>query len=176
METINIKEYTLDKIYIQNGDKAKTLQELFLIFYCNGNLLLEGRSAISYNESSCRSYQCHANKFRSLQDLLSIANTYFPDATFKEIIYTLITLPLKDSLSNNYYIRIRSCPDVSGINLFYKKYLTPDQLRFKWEVFKSKYNWKEIFTNLFGIDNPEDLRKFIEKNYDKNWEDFRGGK
>ena len=78
----------LEKIYFKDPD-TENLNKLLLSLY-NSN----GYSVPTYHDEQMSQIQCTAHR-RSFEDLLAIANTYFPKTTEKELLKSLIEIEMK---------------------------------------------------------------------------------
>ncbi len=78
----------LKKIYFKNPN-TENLNELLLSLY-----EYNGYSSPTYHDEKFIEIQCQGHR-RSFEDLLAIANTYFPKTTEKELLKSLIEIKMK---------------------------------------------------------------------------------
>lgn len=74
--------------------KPETLPEfLILLFSHPGYNYL--RNVTTYHDEECTKIQCKAGKNRSIDDVLEIVNTYYPDVKIEELCKVLFNLKIE---------------------------------------------------------------------------------
>lgn len=82
------------KIYIKDGNKQTSLKELIAYLYTNDSGDRQNHARETYSDEACTIRECHSAR-RSLEDLLGIANTYFPGTDEKSLMSTLKELNMR---------------------------------------------------------------------------------
>lgn len=145
-------------IYLKLEEKPKTIKDLLTKLY--SNLCVESMKTIkTYSNPECTNTQCMPNRYRSLDDIVEIVNTYFPKATEKEIFLELFNLNfiIKDGKARLMPI---DCDEIDKPTMFYSCNLwgKPSQT-FKEGHSNSKYSWVDFF-RIIGFQNTtEGLKK-----------------
>lgn len=91
----------MEKIYFKNAEKTTTLEELLRLGYADDMYFTE-----TFADSEFKFQQCGAKSRRSFEDLLAIANTYFPNTTEEDLMLALTKLK---------FIKFYYCWDVEKI-------------------------------------------------------------
>lgn len=121
-------------------------------------------STATFSDPECLVLQCRAGKYRSFQDVLECAQTYFPKTTAEELIKTLVCITIIEE-SKKYFIFCHNCRDINKPTFFfeqgydlidYDEKLEPD------DEYKGM-EWYEILDDA-GFNNSDSLKKFVEKN------------
>ena len=132
-------------IYV-NFKKPPTLTKfLEMLFSHNGY-----KSVETYFDKECKDVQCHAGRFRSIDDLHSCVNTYFPKVELSTLIAELIKLKPRGRNFFPFW-----CSDIQRCVFNYeigRIYYLP-------AFHKKDYDWNTIFTEL-GITTPEELYNY----------------
>lgn len=142
-------------------EKPRTLRQLLEQFFTinNGSYVC---NVATYKDKECTTLQCYQGKYRSFDDVLTFAKTYFPSTTPKKLLSTLLTLKIKDKYDRPCELYMFSCHTIRRINLFYAfavyQYGTVI-IQLKYE---SKYSWKQLL-DMVGIKSQEQLVAFREK-------------
>lgn len=147
-------------IYLKLEQKPKTLEELFtqLFSYYNASQL---KSCETFEDESCNLSECDANKYRSIDDVLDIAQTYFPDLSEQHVIRSLLTTIL-EYRGDLYYPYLIACSKISRPTICFNEGEYPrvnirydfDSENLKQSRFK---NWKEVCA-IAGINSIKELQ------------------
>jgi hypothetical protein len=94
----------MEKIYFKRGKESQNLDDLLSLLF-NSN----GYSRETYYDEEFTSIQCYAGSRRSFEDLLCIANTYYPETTEEQLMQAIVNVDLA------YYY----CSDINKIVFHY---------------------------------------------------------
>ena len=145
-------------IYLKT--KPTDLKELLTILYDGtpeGNLLKSG--AATYFDERCTFEQCDINRYRSFEDIMELATTYFPETTIKDLVSALVTTTIiKDKTYYGYFV---VCGTIRRITFsFYhsRNDVTGDH-KFSGLKYTSKYSWPELLA-MIGITDRESFLQY----------------
>lgn len=149
------------KIYTSFG-RQKTLRKFLRKFFSSQpydyNLNVE-----TYNNEECTSIQCLKNKYRSFDDVLDCANTYYKNITPKCLIHTLLTLNIDSKVGKACYLHMGDCSTINRIRMVYYPDMGESFNRaFISRKYDSKYSWSELLLML-NIKNITELTEYVNK-------------
>lgn len=120
------------------------------------------KSVTTFRDIECTQVQCRENKFRSFDDLLRIAQTYYPDLTRQELMKTLLTLDIKDEHGNSYELHMGNCSGIDRIRVCYVVGYEPDWMGLmRMEKYDSLWSWEELLGEI-GISSRSEYNQFIK--------------
>ncbi len=96
-------------IYIKTEKEPENFKELLLMFFSLELTSDRISTVTSYFDKECTKEQCQENKMRSFDDILELAQTYFPEITPKEVFHELITLDMKSTNGRKYFPHLGCC-------------------------------------------------------------------
>lgn len=105
-------------IYLKLTKKPRTIKEVItnLLSY---EVYLSLKSCITYHDEEFNKVECFENKYRSIDDIVTIVQTYFPKATEKQIISALFnTVIIKNNIE--YYMKVFACNDIKKPTVCFK--------------------------------------------------------
>jgi hypothetical protein len=143
------KEFDKTKIYLPTD--PKDIDDMFNILYSKGTGNYLKASATYYKEieSGKPIMHCSANKHRSFDDILWLAQGYFPEITVEEVFKELLLFNVTRSQIDNNAInksfgfcstmdRVRNILSTTSIDDMWKRAIESRQGA-------SKYSWEELF-------------------------------
>ncbi len=145
-------------IYLKLQRKPKTISELFdrLFSYWDRN---QYKSCQTYKDAEATKVECLGNKYRSVDDIVEIVQTYFPESTEQEIFWELLHFRIQRE-DSTYVSCLIHCLNISRPTICLtrnSKYpLVIDYFESSLMT-KSKYkDWKTICA-MVGIYSEEEL-------------------
>lgn len=154
------------KIYV-NHEKFQTLEELFTWFFERRNqinaITLTGKT--TYFDEKCKQTQCAGTKYRSMDDLYYLANTYFPETDIKEVFSCLLTLNPKGisyGKEINVFPHFSNCITMARIRFLYHSGGITYQEAIRKDSYTSLWKWKELF-DMLNIKSNKALTEYINK-------------
>jgi hypothetical protein len=107
-------------IYV-NIKKQRYLKDFLILLYSihndNGYLTC----IESFKDELCTIKQCKANKYRSIDEILEIVNTYYPSITIKRLAKVLHNLIIKKN-NYTYYFHSLYCSKVEKTTTLFTKF------------------------------------------------------
>lgn len=146
-------------IYIKLDKKPNSLRQLMREYFSYAVREPYVTNVRTYYNKECTILQCSAGKWRSFEDVLECAKTYFPSITPKKLLSLLLTLNIKNIDNERCELYMRSCADIRRINVFYSPYVMGYSRIIEEAKYNSKYSWKELLDKL-NIKNYEDLENY----------------
>ncbi len=146
-----IKEF-ITKIFVPNTNNPQSMIYLYGIK--------------TYSDKECTKLQCHSNKFRSFDDILTLTKTYYPSITPKRLMHELLISRSSNLVRSNEtkYLYMGICSTMQRIRLYYStfnshqtQYQFPTKLKLS-----SKYSWHELL-KMIGIKNSKQLSAYLIK-------------
>lgn len=121
-------------------ERQRTLKEFLTLLYSHPNngylTCIE-----SFEDKLCTIKQCHAGKYRSIDEMLEIVNTYYPSITFKKLAKALHSLIIeKDNRTYKFYSLY-----CDKINMTTTLFTTMNCSHTDTQKRKSKYSAKEFY-------------------------------
>lgn len=151
-------------IYLKFKTPPKTIKAVLRKLFSHkvGQFQPYFKSTITYSDPECTQIECKADKYRSVDDIVDIVHTYFPDATEKEIFNTLIRYRVRYK-GRNHRIRLVNCNDIKRPTVFFYDnepiVAKPFEAR---HLVNSRYkNWKTV-CKIAGIKSKKELDKIFE--------------
>lgn len=103
-------------IYVK-FEKPETLKEfLTLLFSYSEDRCL--KSVTTYHDKECTTIQCREGKNRSIDDVLEIVNTYYPDVKIEELCQVLFNLKIKHNNTEYTLYGLKCCTINRSVLLF----------------------------------------------------------
>ena len=141
-----VSTYRKNMIYLQKNFKPKTIKEVIIKLYSktsNNSSLI--KSCTTYSDPNCTIIECDENKLRSIDAVIEIIKTYFPEASdeeiFKELFDTVIIIN-----GIKHVIYPIDCQDIKMPTISFSKHST---ILFAGSVHpKSKYNWDDVIKSI----------------------------
>lgn len=113
----------------------------------------------TYFDKECTKIHCLSNRMRSFDDILAVAQTYFPKVTPKSLMHRLLTLNI--FRENRYYkCQLAYCGTMRKIRFLPYRDLSINNINARGE---STNTWKELLAMLNLKPNPHDINRYIEK-------------
>lgn len=163
-----------NKIYLAKGIRVKNLKDLLTkLLICEDHNMASNLRTY-YRIKDIEIIQCHKYKYRSFDDILLIAQTYYPKVKVETVFKTLLLLnneKFKDkkTISEDSLIPITLsfCNTINRIRFIN----TSSRIRNFTNLLgstkgKSKYSWKELF-KMIDINTTEDYLNFYKTHYEK---------
>ena len=166
-------------IYIKLDKKPSTIKELITKLFSVKPVYQEViksvtsyeviKSVTSYFDKECTIIQCNSNKLRSVDEVLEITKTYFPEMEDKEILLELLTTTI---IFNNelYYLYGSNCSTINkSVVGFYNNFQYINKHAFNnirvgsIYVFNCKYTWEKV-CEVIGLTH-EKACSLIKSNY-----------
>lgn len=122
-------------------------------------------SVETYSDKDCKIIQCYRNKYRSIDDLYNILNTYY-NISYEELLHYLLMTRIKIN-DNIKYPQFIYCSDTNlftmcfGGRLLSLNELKDDHMSYSEESISSM-SWYELFLELY-IKTQEDLGNYLEE-------------
>lgn len=158
------------KIYA-NIEKPENLDDLIKKLY---SFKQEDRAHCikTYSNETCTITQCFEGKYRSFDDLLICAQTYFPETTPKELFHSLLVADITSSIGEKLYLHMSNCSSIGRIRCFYyseEMYCYPD---YNCNKYNSQFSWKDLLemieiTGTDWIEIRDKTRNYIETHKNK---------
>ena len=162
-------------IYLKLDKKPRTIKELLTALFSfpqwGGQTL---KSTRTYRNETCSEVECMENKYRSVDNVIEIIQTYFPKTTEKQAIKKLINLTVNYN-GRNYFVKFYNCNDIWKPTVALRRLPTEDlsnsNLEHHQTLKKSKYPSIQSVFNIVGLNNQEQIRahytQLQEKTNDK---------
>jgi len=145
-------------IYIKLENPVNNLQDLLIEFFscdayrgnAKSDFSLYGKE--TYKDEECNIPHCDKGRYRSFDDTLELAKTYFPDTSHKELFLALLKLNI-----NGYRVNFDVCGDIRRIiiHFFKNSKLNYNYLTY-YKKYDSEYSWKELL-EMCDIYSQKDL-------------------
>lgn len=149
----------IEKIYV-SFKAPETLRE-FLEKFFSVEYRDDRRTAVAtWTNEICTTRQCVENKWRSVDDMMIIVNTYYPNTDVKELLHILLTLNLKTKEGRELFFHMGTCGDIQNLRMLY--YEKRPAHAFTDQKYKSQYSWPEYLAML-DIKNDKELIEYTEK-------------
>ncbi len=141
-------------IYIK-GKKPRSLRELLKNFFsCVKNSYVTNTH--TYNDEEYQSLQCGSGKFRSFENVLECAQTYFPTTDRKKLLKTLLNLKIVNLSGQKCDLYMMSCSAIKRINMFYAPYTISCNTTKSYSKYDSEFSWKDLLKEI-DIKTQKDL-------------------
>lgn len=131
-EEVQVEIGNLIKIYFKGGNESTDLDNLLRLLFSHN-----GYSVATYFDKECTDMQCYHGSRRSFEDLLCIANTYYPETSEEDLMRALVNIEI------NYYF----CSDIHKIVFHYAGSYNPSTHGFQIE----KYNNVRYKVNTYTL-------------------------
>lgn len=120
--------------------RQRTLKEfLTLLFsYPSSNYL---RNVTTYHDEECTKIQCEAGRNRSIDDVLEIVNTYYPDVQIEELCQVLFNLKIEHN-NTEYTLHGLRCSTINRSVLLFTMLRCDYSSNFKSD---SKWTIRELY-------------------------------
>lgn len=166
MEEEKIKKQ--DKLYVK-FKIPETLKEFLITFFFDDKKFKDYFtykpycSYDTYSDEECTKIQCYPCKMRSFDDLMLLANTYYPNTDAKTLMFEIMNLNHK----NNHgliYPMFYYCSDIHKSTLRFINTIYEEILLDRKYVQNSEYYWDELLL-LVGIDinKKDELKNYLTK-------------
>lgn len=127
-------------IYV-NIERQRTLKEFLTLLYSNKNTNGYLTCIKSFEDELCTIKQCDADKYRSIEEILEIINTYYPSITMKRLAKVLHSLIIeKDNRTYKFYSLY-----CSKVNMTTTLFTTMNCNHTNTQKGNSKYSAKEFY-------------------------------
>lgn len=147
----------MEKIYTRFGKQPTLRGFIKKLFNCKSYAC--STSVETFYDIECMKLQCTEGKYRSIDDLYIIFNTYYPGIEMKTLINALVTTSMKDLNGNDLNFYIVSCGDIDKTTCLYHE---SDMFKDASDLKRySSHSPKELL-GLLGM-NPDELRNHIKK-------------
>lgn len=138
-------------IYLKLNRKPRTVSELLRKLFSAQSVFYVGiKSVATYYDSDCKQEQCKIGLLRSVDDIVEIAQTYFPNILERDIFRALFKLKLKKN-DEIHRMRMINCSLLNKPTTFFVKSLNVDPCHaigagmYSYDTRKSKYkNWATV--------------------------------
>lgn len=166
-EPNDMAEVDVHKIYFEDNELViSNMEELLWALYPydkGGNAVATFYHAVLTGESI---QQCQANKMRSFDDILFLANTYLPGISVKDVFIGLLLFNVESKDIKKGHLRksFSNCSTIKRIR-FTNSYHNIGNVLYSIDCNKydSIYSWRDLF-NMIGVRNDEDLKNwYIEQ-------------
>lgn len=142
-------------IYLKNGDKASTREELLSMLYGDVSEKAISKGAhtfttvATYSNIECTYCQCLAGKLRSFDDIHILMNTYFPKTDIKTTFETIISFGKQYSEETKKCVSIQLgvCSTMGKLRVVPIKMTIPDTIEFVYfntKMSHSPHTWEQI--------------------------------
>lgn len=149
-------------IYIEIDVVPETIKEFFEYFY---GTLPKKNSALygltTFFDKELKKEQCNCNTYRSFDDLLELAKTYYEEANEINVMKALLDLDIFNTANHSYTKpHLGYCRSMNRIR-YVPYYDINDADHLSVRMDQSKYTWIELLKNL-NINNNEELITYIK--------------
>lgn len=148
-------------LYIKLDKKPKTLKELMIQFFSHKGVFGDRRGVATFNDPECQEQHTPVGKYRSFDDVLEVAKTYFPTTTKKKLMKVLIDLRFSEVSTSGEPLDLRlwiaNCDGIERPTMVYNngggtyRVINDDKMK------KSKYKWSKLLA-LVGKDYTNFLK------------------
>lgn len=154
-------------IYLKLKKKPKTISELLHELFSYHPEDSDTFSSVkTYTDPECKTLECGQGRYRSLDAIVEIARTYFPEATEKEIFLALINL--KYNAYDEYYdetteykIQFISCHDIYKPTVYFTDAPCYSVYDSNIKLKNSNYSWLD-FMKILDFTTKEELAEYME--------------
>lgn len=126
----------------------------------------------TYSNEACTSIQCYSKKYRSFDDLLICAKTYFPETTPKELFHNLLTTDIFSTDGKKLYFHMSNCSSIRRIRCIYYYDETYCYAEYNCNKYDSQFSWEDLLemieikgTNWESI--TDQIRNYIKTHKNK---------
>lgn len=157
-------------IYV-NFDRPDTIKEFIIKFYTNeekifvstyDNVIINGHK--TYVDKKCTEIQCDDRRRRSLTDLIELIQTYFPEATEKDIIHEFLISEYFLNIKEEYYPYLSFCTTIMRSTFFfYRSEQTKYGFFIKENPYYDYYIQIRNLLALLDIHSDEEINEYKEK-------------
>lgn len=155
------------KIYV-NFEAPATLAEFLDKYFDYGYNINNVRGIETYYDKECTTIQCVSGKYRSFDDLMLLAKTYYPDTTPADLMRELLLLEkagrhdsFGDGTCPKLTLLMGNCADINRIRVCYFYEKNSYEFTRTIDKLNSQYSWTELLS-MIGINSQEDLDSFRE--------------
>lgn len=144
------------KLYLKIDKAPESIKELLSMLYSvdmNNKYIHYKGSAITYSNKGLTTIQCVEKKARSIQDIIRLCQTYFPDVEIKEIFTNLLKFK-----NGGFHLAPIYCGTIRKANINWSSY-TPVMWSFSKYRGIGDYSWKDVLDTL-GINTSEKIKSF----------------
>jgi len=127
-------------IYV-NIKRQRYLKDFLTLLYSHFNENGYITCIASFKDELCTIKQCQADKYRSIDEILEIVNTYYPSITFKKLAKVLYSLNIVKN-NKNYYFYSLYCSKVDKTTTLFTNFKGSNDCIRKGT---SKYSAKEFY-------------------------------
>ena len=153
------------KIYLKLKTPPKTIAELLTKLFSFHSNFNEFFSVDTFYDENCKIKQCSAGRYRSIDDVILIVKTYFPNESETTIFNEIFNLIIIDENYNIFVPYLVDCHDIQKPTLcFYNGAIIHTKGE---QLANSKYNWKDIW-ELIGFKDREDVLNHFKKQIREN--------
>lgn len=151
-------------IYIKfdEGQEPQNLNDLFrkLFSFQSG---IEVKNVPTYTNRDCTNLQCDANRYRSFDDILRIAERYFPGTSYLDVFRELLRTEIRGYGGRLCNLSLGSCSFIRKQRMHYSAYAVTNYRHACGQPqYRSRYSWRELF-DAIGITSQEQLQQLIEQ-------------
>lgn len=156
----------MKKIYLKLEKQPETIAELlFKLFSYDYDGYL--KSVETFSDEQCKIKECNENKFRSIDDVLIIVNTYFPQTSIKEVMQNLLSIVIRYN-NELFTICTLHCTDINKPTIYFSKCYDLDDFAFTYyededSMYLSEFeDWAELF-KIVNFNSKNELLDFKNK-------------
>lgn len=128
-------------IYVKFG-RQSTLKKFLTLLFSSNKVYTYLTCVETFSDEECTIRQCAESKYRSIEDLLEIVNTYYPTITIERLCKVLFSLKLNNSGGQTVTIHTLSCDHIDKTTLLFTPY---SSINHSTNKRKSKWSGKELF-------------------------------
>lgn len=142
-------------------EEPRDLEDLIMKLYIN-KYDTYAKSDYTYMDKECSKYQCEAGRYRSFDDLLELAQTYFPEVTPAELMHTLLVTDIRDIKNNELYLYMGNCSTIKRVRIIYS---TSEEACYQdrnCNKYDSKYSWMELL-KMLGLETTKEISDYVKK-------------
>lgn len=146
-------------IYLKLEKPPDTIKELIEELFNFAPGTTSFYSVDTFNDKECTDKQCGAGRYRSVDDLVDIFHTYFPDKDKQELFTQLFNLVIERN-EIKYTPYLADCFEINKPTIcFFHNISMHSCGRI---MSNSDYNWKDIWESLEFIDRDQVLQHFTK--------------
>lgn len=146
-------------IYLKLDKPPETIKELLINLFTYNNYYSELKGTKTYSDKECKIIQCSQGRYRSVDDIVELVNTYFPNTEDLNIFKEIFNLAIKHN-EQVFVPYLVDCNDVQRptMSLYGNVSLHSGGKN----LLKSKYNWRTIWESL-GFTSEDDVKEHFLK-------------
>lgn len=153
-------------IYLKTETKFETPRELLAVLF-NITCFYGYKSVATYYDKDCTEEQCEEEKYRSIDEVVEIFQTYFPNITKQEVAFYLFSTEL-----GGYPLQHGMCSDIYQPTMMFGRMnygnIGDEKLN---SLYDGSISWND-FAKLVNITNQTEKFEFIGKFKNTSFEDY----